>query len=166
MSLKIYEVFTLHFPKLLTDVAQNKHSARLSVHCPVVRTGFPTPHPQASVAPPPLRVQGGRHACLRVGYQFQQRDIHSGTLRDVLYYPSHLRPRKKCKLRVYGLFAELTTFTENFLSYLTTNAFCRLKTELSTMFSTDSIDQASVAVTHTLCIRVSQCHVVYILADQ
>ncbi len=49
---KIHEVFTLHFSKLLTDVAQSIQSARLSVHCPVVKIGSPHPlTPQASVAP-------------------------------------------------------------------------------------------------------------------
>jgi hypothetical protein len=35
--------------------------------CPVIRTGSPFPplHPQKSVAPRPLWVQGGRHTCLR-----------------------------------------------------------------------------------------------------
>ena len=50
----------------------------------IVRIGtLPTPHPQASVPPPPRFLGGGEHSLAREGLgesQFRRGDIHCGTL--------------------------------------------------------------------------------------
>jgi hypothetical protein len=89
---KINEVVTnLHFLQLLKDVAQSYIVPGFLSSRPSCM-GPPPPHQQASVA----RSKGG-NALARgegvVGPNFNK-GTDTGTSRDVVYYPSHLRRRK------------------------------------------------------------------------